>query len=110
MNLQKKKFLATLTCLVFICLLIGCTPKKTPSGDIYPSDLVIPTTLAVTTSEEVTTTDATDESTEAVISEEELEKITFNMDKLKDETYVTQSGNEGESSVWYTAAEELGII
>lgn len=52
--------------------------------------------------------DAEDKEAEEQKSEDE--QILYYMSKLKDKSFVSTYGDKDEPSIWYTAAEELGMI
>lgn len=94
--------------LLFIgILLVGCKPKNMDKDN----DMVNEPKPTAPSENVVPTDDVQDESDESEpLTLEPNEEVEFYIEKLKDKDYVETYGDEEEPSVWYTAAEELGMM
>lgn len=89
-------------------LLVGCKPKNMDNDNDTVTESPEPTS---TVEDVVPTDDSQEEPDESdIITLEPNEDVEFYIEKLKDKDYVETYGDEEEPSVWYTAAEELGMM
>ncbi len=110
---KKKTAIGTLMAFV-MTVLIGCSTLTNAQSDRNqkpedPTVTPVPTATveSVQPTEPPTKESAVAKETLAPVDETIEEKVQYNLDKLKDQSY---TGTYGDGYTWYTAAEELGAM